>query len=156
MIPQITLCVNTLCSYSATKLPSVRASSRSKATMLTGRLPAWTLWRARSSTRSGASLRAASSARRLLQRVAESERLGLRQAIGDGELGLRGIAAGRLRRQQEIERSARRALVQHLEEGMLGVVAGLAPDHRRGANADAAAPARFTDLPLLSMSSCCR
>jgi hypothetical protein len=67
----------------------------------------------------------------LLHGVAEGEGFGLGEAIGLGQLGLRRVVARRLRRQQEIERRARRALVQHLEEGVLRVVAGFAPDHRR-------------------------
>ena len=69
----------------------------------------------------------------------EGEGFGLRQAVGDGEVLLRLVAAGGIHRQQEIERGARAALVQQLEEGMLGVVARLAPDHRAGGDVDRAA-----------------
>ena len=68
----------------------------------------------------------------LLGALAEGEGLGLRQAVGDREILLRLAAAGGVHRQQEIERRARAALVQQLEERVLRIVARLAPDHRAG------------------------
>src|SRR5690606_36631041 len=43
LIPHTTLCVNTLCSYSATSAPSVAGSTLRNSTMLFGRFPSCTL-----------------------------------------------------------------------------------------------------------------
>jgi hypothetical protein len=56
---------------------------------------------------------------------------------------------------QEFHRDHIRALVQQLEEGMLAVGAGLAPDDGAGGLATAL-PSFVTRLPFDSMSSCWR
>ena len=56
---------------------------------------------------------------------------------------------------QELDRDDVGALVQQLEEGVLAVGAGLAPDQRAGRRR-AGAPSSVTLLPFDSMSSCCR
>ena len=68
----------------------------------------------------------------LLRGLAVHEGLGLRQTTGDGEVLLRLVAARGTHRQKKIERGARRALMQQLKEGVLGIVAGFAPDDGRG------------------------
>ena len=62
--------------------------------------------------------------------LAERERLRLREAIGEREILLLLEPARARSPAREIERDARGALVQQLEERMLRVVAGLAPDDR--------------------------
>ena len=70
---------------------------------------------------------------RLVQRAALHQRRRLRQAVGEQqvvvvlEVGL--VAYGR---RQELDRDDVGALVQQLEEGVLAVGAGLAPDQRAG------------------------
>src|SRR6185437_3584156 len=67
-----------------------------------------------------------------LGRLSVGESLGLRQTAGDGEVLLGLIAARRAGGQQEIQRRTHAALVQHLEERVLAIVAGLAPDDGGG------------------------
>ena len=61
-----------------------------------------------------------------------------------------------LRRGQELDRDDVGALVQQLEEGVLAVGAGLAPDQRAGRRRHRRRRRCVTRLPFDSMSSCCR
>ena len=70
-------------------------------------------------------------AREVRAGLTRHERFGLRQAVRDGEILLRLIAARGPRRQQEIQRGTRAALVQQLKKRVLRVVAGFTPDHGR-------------------------
>ena len=62
----------------------------------------------------------------------------------------------RFGRDQELDGDHIGALVQELEEGVLAIGAGLAPDDGAGGAASTAAPDLVTRLPFDSMSSCCR
>ena len=89
--------------------------------------------------------------------LAEGQRLGLREAVGD-ELGVV-VAHASSCGSAAIRKSAGHdlgALVDQLVEGVLAVGAGLAPDDRAGAVLDRLATSRVTRLPFDSMSSCCR
>ena len=70
---------------------------------------------------------------RFLQRAALHERLRLRQAVGEQQivvmLEIRFVADGG---GEEFDRDDVGALVQQLEEGVLAIGAGLAPDQRAG------------------------
>src|SRR3954454_6669469 len=63
----------------------------------------------------------------------------LRQAVGDSQVLLRLITAGRIYRHQEVERRARTALMQQLEKRVLRIITGLAPDDRAGRGLDGTA-----------------
>ncbi len=91
-----------------------------------------------------------------LQRTTPQQGFRLGKAVGDQQIvlvaQLRLVALGG---DQELHRDDVRALVDELEEGVLGIGARLAPHHRPVGRATGA-PSRVTDLPLLSMSSCWR
>ena len=72
----------------------------------------------------------------LLRGAAAHQRLALGEAIGEEQFVMRLVGVGRLRRDEEIDGHDLRALVDELEEGVLAVGAGLAPDHRAGGLGD--------------------
>ncbi len=72
-MPQITPCVNTLCSYSATSAPSTCGVSTSARITFVGRLP--------SITRCGTTASARALGAHLVLGLAERERLGLREDV---------------------------------------------------------------------------
>ena len=74
--------------------------------------------------------------------MAERKRLRLGQAILQREILRLGAAPRTAQRRNEIERRGRGPLVQHLEERVLGIRAGLAPHHRRGGEIDVLAGER--------------
>ena len=100
--------------------------------MLVGRLPEKLLC--------GASLSRFGLARPLLvgdrlgflRRAAAHQRLPLREAIGDQKIVMMAVGVGRRRRDQEVEGNDLGSLMDELEEGVLAVGAGLAPNHRPG------------------------
>ena len=87
--------------------------------------------------------------------LAQREGLGLRQAAGDGQILLWLAATGGAIGSRKSSADALRALMQQLEEGVLRIVAGLAPDHGAGGHGRGRCH-RADCLPLLSISSCCR
>jgi hypothetical protein len=93
---------------------------------------------------------------RLVQRAPAQKRLGLGQAIGRQEPVLvRKLRLMPLGTHHEFAGHHPRALVDELEEGVLAVGAGLAPDDRAG-RSERSLPSIATRLPFDSISSCCR
>ena len=86
--------------------------------------------------------------------LAEGERLGLRDHGRDQEVVVAAERVDRLEEGDEVARHERRPLVEELEEGVLPVRPGLAPDDRRGLAADRR-PSAVTCFPLVSIASCC-
>ena len=143
-MPQIAPSVITLCSYAATSAPSVRGVELVGEQHLDGRLPG----HARGTA--GDAVRVAG---------AERERLGLREQVARpaGRWCPRSSRPGcGVHEADEVDRHERRALVQQLEVRVLPVGAGRAPHDLARRRRRPARRRRRTDLPLLSISSCCR
>ena len=92
----------------------------------------------------------------LLGRLAEGQRLGLREDVGHEQIVMVAERVERLGEADEVAGDELRALVDELVEGVLAVRAGLAPEDGAGLVGDVARRSRVTCLPLLSMVSCCR
>ena len=91
----------------------------------------------------------------LLGRLAERERLGLREDVGQQHVVLLAQRIERLRERDEVARDQPRPLMDQLVERVLTVRPRLAPVDRAGLGSDALALS-VTCLPLLSIVSCCR
>ena len=107
-------------------------------------------------SRCGTSASGVPSAAHLLGRLAERQRLGLREDVGHQQVVMLAERVERLREADEVARDQLRALVDQLVEGVLPVGARLAPVDRRRSRSPPRAPSSVTRLPLLSIVSCCR
>ena len=125
---QIAPCVNTLCSYSATSLPSAAGVSRSSRIVFDGRLP------------SNVPVRHEPVGRAfgldLLGRLAERQRFGLREDVRQQHVVMPAERIERLAEGDEVARNEPRALVNQLIERVLAVGARLAPVDRPGVASD--------------------
>ena len=129
-MPQTVPWVNTLCSYSATSVPSVCGVSFSARIAFVGRLPSITLC---GTTASGVALRAD-----LLLGLAERERLRLREHVRHQDVVVVAERVERLGEADQVDRDQLRALVDQLVEAVLAVGPRLAPVHRAGLVVDLA------------------
>ena len=89
-------------------------------------------------------------------RLAERERLGLGEEVGHEQVVVVADLGVGTDEADEVARDQPRALVDQLVVGVLPVGAGLAPHDGPGHAATRVRRRASTDLPLLSMSSCCR
>ena len=122
-----------------------------------GRLPGKTRCGARRSTSSHFKPSRLQLRLGLCQCAPAHQRFGLRQAIGEQQVLMHvAVPARGLRADDELDRDDIRALMQQLEEGVLAVGAGFAPDDRAGGRRQPLSHPCVTRLPFDSMSSCCR
>ena len=139
-MPQTTLCTNTLCSYKASSAPRPRGSSLRSDQR--GRTPAGMHHVPRQAQRALSVVDMGHVQQRLLQALAAQQGLALRQAVGQQHAVRVRVVRAALQAGDEIHRRAVLALVQPLEEGVLPVGAGHAPDDGRGRHAHGLAIAR--------------
>ena len=116
---QITPCVKTACSYSATSLPSVSGVRRWTRIVFDGRLP--------SKTRCGTSPSGCAFRPHLFGRLAEGQRLGLGEDVRQEHVVVPAERIERLDKGNEIARDESRPLMDQLVERVLAVGARLAP-----------------------------
>ena len=88
--------------------------------------------------------------------LAEGERLGLREDVGQQHVVMVAERVESLGEADEIAGDEARALVDELVEGVLAVGAGLAPEDGAGVGSRRASPSSVTCLPLHSMVTCWR
>ena len=92
----------------------------------------------------------------LLRRLAERQRLALREDVGQQHVVMAAQRIERLAKGDEVAGNQPRALMDQLIERMLAVGSRLAPVNRTGLVSRPRSPSSVTCLPLLSIVNCCR